>query len=336
MSQASSRKHSGRTLRPRLPQLAKVGPGEFRLNWLGALSPGSARAPFSYTIASQFVGMGDNAGRVETVDLPLGHLPLLAANTIWRDGIFAGFQPTASGKFQIDMGAYDETRHRARSPFSLLPASSYPLHRIAGPCYCRVFPTIEGPELIVPSWEIIRTWYLFDTRIMTSVLAGAIAHPETVHSRYVPWRPEETRLIPPNRAQIVHADRIPKDVALCLARLVLDPDARKCAAFLHQRIKSKSGQPFIELPPVLPPFRCVSSWDVDYVEIPAHGTEPARLLVTCLRSTKEPMLYEEIEAQSITSFEQAPHADGDLPYVHRNTTRIELPRERRRRTLIPV
>lgn len=286
-----------------------------------------ATAPFSYLVDAQFVEAGSRSPSVITVSLPLGCLPYLTATTLWKDGALAGFHSNESGEFHVDMESFDPKHHRARTPYDLLPPWIYPLHRMSGPSWCRVYPTRQGIELIVPNWEIIRNWYLFDSRIIPSVLAGAITRPDTVSARYVPWQPEDTRLLPPDGAQIVHADRLSRDVALCLARLILDPAGREGAEYLHQSIKGNSQRPLIQLPPVKPPFRCLSRWDVDYMPIPAHGSEPERLLVTCLRGTQESLPYKWIQVSSSTDFRQGPHSNSELPRVHRNTTRIILPEE---------
>lgn len=308
------------TFKPRLSELANTGPGRYRLHWHGGISAGKLQFPLNYKIDAQFVSLDDPA-KVETLTLSLGTFPHLALGTIWENGVFEGHVDHEIRFVEVDFSTDAGSRLRAQRLDELLPSGSYPLHGLANPGWCRLIPTTDGSELIVPSAEILRAWYFFDSNVIPAVIGGAIKNPSVLSHRHLPWIPELTCELLPSGARIVHKNRLSIPSAQCLARLLFDSTARDTAAYISQWIRGKQSKPSIPLPPALPPFSGRANWTVRCQRIASADGEKPRYLILQLLSSDDALPYDRLERLNQTDLRAGTKIAEDLKKIYRNFTR---------------
>jgi hypothetical protein len=247
--------------------------------------------------------------------VPLGALPLLVAGSEWEDGRFRGWGTHETADVEVSIGRFDDEA-RAVSPYALL-GTGYFLHRMAAPCYCRVFCTQEGPDLIVPTWEILRVWYLFHPRVVSAVIGGGLRFPDSVSSTLLPWRPDRTRWLAGDMPEICRRKFVSDSVAMRLARLLFDPVAENRAYYIYRNLQSgRAGRADGSrmVPPVLPPYEGTGQWKIWYRTIPSTGTTPARRLVLRVCGATAPLPYTDlVVASEVDNSQGANKDDPNLP-----------------------
>ncbi|AKC79865.1 hypothetical protein XB05_14680 [Xanthomonas arboricola] len=136
------------------------------------------------------------------------------------------------------------------SPFS---EEEYPLHNRNVNADCYVFDTAEGADLVVPCWQILHAWYLFDPVVVPYVLAGML---DTNHNYGVemPW-------LPGTQCQAGHVtyharSALPAHVAVAMARLLFDRGANRSARMIHQKLMANRTR----LPLIWPPYHVPTEW----------------------------------------------------------------------------
>jgi hypothetical protein len=297
----------------------------WRLNWLGAIKPEGPRAPFGYRITAQFVSEGAGEPRVLELPVPLGALPKLALGSMWRNEAVVGFVPTQHAAVSIDFSKIHVITHPAVDPYSVLPPSVYSLRALKDRSWCRVIPTLDGPELIIPHSEVLRAWYGFDARVMPFLASNGVEQPATTSRRLLLYQPEGTYLVPPRSAQITYPSHVSEDLALRLARLVLDPAARPGVRAVHRAfVRSAVGQP-IPLPHLLPPNQSLSRLDVRYVPVPPYRGAPERRLVLGIDGGDLPLPWDTLIPVALGDNRKGEDKADTLAPIRRNTTEVILP-----------
>lgn len=327
---AGSRSSSSETLAasPRLPQLAKYGPGPHRLHWIGAIQrstdPGSITG---YDIAAQFVDVNGDGSSSFDIMLPLTALPHLAAGSIWRNQMFSGLAAAKMGTVTIDMAQFDPKRHAAQNPYSLIPASVYALAEVPNRCWCRTLPLVDGSEIIVPTWEILRTAYFFHPRLIPPFLGGALDHPDTVSPKILPWRPEETFRRSIDEVQIGYPQFVSRKLALRLARLIFDSEASDGIRHIFRSIRrdASTGGEVIKVPPVRPPFRAEGKWTIRYIDVPPFHGAPRRRLVLSIHGINHALPYRRVIAVAANDARSTPDKNDSLPQINRPQSKLILP-----------
>lgn len=288
--------------------------GRFRLNWVGGLWP--SKQSGGYEIDVQLVPMEGFRRPPIARRVPLGALPLLVAGSEWEDGRFRGWGAHETADVEVNISRFDDEA-RAVSPYTLLGVTEYFLHRMPAPCYCRVFRAQKGFDLIVPTWEILRAWYLFHPRVVSAVVGGGLRFPESVSSTLLPWRPDGTDWPAGNMPQICRRKFISESVAMRLARLLFDPIAENRAYYIYRNLQSSrvgraDGSRIV--PPVLPPYEGTGQWKIWYRTIPGTGATPTRRLVLRICGATAPLPYADlIVASEVDNSQGANQDDPNLP-----------------------
>lgn len=313
---------------PRLPQLAKHGPGPHRLHWVGAIQrsndPGSITG---YDITAWFVDMSQAEQKFINVALPLTSLPHLAAGSIWRNQMFSKLEQVRTATVTVDMTKFNPERHAAKNPYLLIPPSVYALAPVTHHCWCRTLPLIDGSEIVVPTWEILRTAYFFHPRLIPPFLGGALDHPETVSPSILPWRPEETFRRSEGEVQIGYPQFIGRSLALRLARLIFDQDARDGLRHIYRSIRrdASEGRTAIRVPPVRPPFSTRGKWDIRYIDIPPFRGAGRRRLVLSIHGINHALPYRSVIPVAANDARSTADKNDSLPQIHRPQSKLILP-----------
>ncbi|WP_152640407.1 hypothetical protein [Xanthomonas sp. MUS 060] len=116
-----------------------------------------------------------------------------------------------------------------------------------------MFDTVEGVELIVPGWQILHAWYLFDAQVIPYVLGGML---DVSHNYGIemPWLPgtqchagHVTYHAPPSLSEYN---------AKAISRLLFDPVANRSAKMIHQKLMASRTR----LPLIWPPHSVPARW----------------------------------------------------------------------------
>lgn len=310
--------------RVRLPDLPKYGSEAFRLVWLGeVVRPPGATSPTGHRINARFASTTGN--RQVNISLPLPALPYLALGSLWRDGFFSGFESSKTATVTVDMGRIAEIHRLEHDPYDIIARSVYPLamSRRSG---CRMLPTSDGRELIVPISELLRTSYFFDARLIEPILGGVFAHPELGSSMRLPWIPAGTFRLSPTEVQLMHRQGLGEGVAKRLGRLLFDDVARRMLGRVAVGYRQRSEASSFLLPFVEPSFDAQATWDVRYIDIPAYNEHPPRRLVLSIAGQNQPLPYESLVLVSDIDTRQGINSDDEgLKPVVRRTSSIVLP-----------
>lgn len=289
--------------------------GRVRLNWIGAIWP-SGRSDGGYEIEVQLVPLTGVERAPVYIRTALGALPFLVAGSEWESGRFVCWAPHDVDTVDVNVGHFG-SEARAVSPFKLLDPSDYFLHRMPSPCYGRVLRVTSGPDLVVPTWEILRSWYLFHPRVVSAFVGGGLRFPDSVAASLLPWRPERTRWPAGGIPRLVRRKFVADNVAMRLARFLFDPVAAECAYYIYRSLHggspTRGGQSW-HVPPVLPPYEGVGRWKIWYRDLASTKERPARRLVLRICAADIPLPYEDIEIISEADNSQGPNRDDpNLP-----------------------
>jgi hypothetical protein len=288
--------------------------GRVRLNWIGAIWP-SGRSDGGYEIEVQLVPLTGVERVPVYVRIALGALPFLVAGSEWESGRFVRWVPHEEATVDVHVGHF-ESEARAVTPFKLLDPSDYFLYRMPSPCYGRVLRVAAGPDLVVPTWEILRSWYLFHPRVVSAFVGGGLRFPDSVAASLLPWRPERTHWPAGGIPHLVRRKFVADDVAMRLARFLFDPVAAERAYYIYRSLRSgprTRGDRSWSVPPVLPPYQGVGRWRIWYRDLPSTKERPARRLVMRICAADLPLPYEDIEIVSEADSSQGPNKDDNLP-----------------------
>ncbi|WP_407473201.1 hypothetical protein ABFT91_20220 [Xanthomonas campestris pv. raphani] len=108
-------------------------------------------------------------------------------------------------------------------------------------------------ELVVPCWQILYAWYLFDPPIIPYVLGGMLDANQN-YGIETPWLPGTQC----NAGHVIyHAPpSLEGHQAKRIARLLFDPDANRSARMIHQKLMANR----VRLPLIWPPHRVPAEW----------------------------------------------------------------------------
>ena len=310
------------TARPRLAPLAKLGKERFRLVWLGEIHrPVGATSPTGHAIIARFV----NESQQINVSLPLPTLPLLALGSVWKEGLFIGYWPSKTATVTVDMSALTDAQRVAYDPYEIVARSAYPLS-MGRRSSCRLLPTVDGGEIIVPFSELLRTSYFFDARIIEPLLAGGFANSPLASSLRLPWLPEGTRRLSDDEVMLTHRQGVGEAVARRLSRLLFDNVAQQSIARLSVAYRQQSHHSAFLLPFVEPAFEARAQWHVRYVDIPSYGKHPARRLVLTILGQEQELPYKRlILFPDIDSRQGSNSDDPNLKPVAPRTSSVVIP-----------
>lgn len=136
------------------------------------------------------------------------------------------------------------------SPFS---EEDYPLYKRSITADCYTFDSAEGVELIVPCWQILHAWYLFDPQIIPYVIGGMLDANQN-YGIETPWLPGTQC----DAGHVTYHARpsLAEHQAKRIARLLFDPDANRSARMIHQKLMANR----VRLPLIWPPHRVPAEW----------------------------------------------------------------------------
>lgn len=317
-----SQNHRSISADPKLPQLGRYGTGPFRLHWLGALerTPKSG-SPTGLMVTAQFVDLSTRAREPFEVQVPFQALPFLAAGSIWRNQLFSSLEDAPTATVSLDMARFAHEQHRARAPSDLFPTAYDPIERMASPCWCRVLPLTDGSEIIVPSWEILRSQYLFHPKVIPALIAGAADNHDALSESLLPWRPgpTETFRLSDRVVQITHPQWVGGDLAKRLAQLLFDPAARDGLRHLHHslRLDMLRNPQAIKIPPVKPALAGEGDWTIRYRRVPSFRGMPPRRLVLSIHAIRQPLPYELVIPVALNDNRSTPDRHDELPQYTR-------------------
>lgn len=312
------------TARPRLAPLAKLGNERFHLVWLGEVQrPASATSATGHIVVARFA----SDTKQFNIPLPLPALPLLALGSLWQEGLYVGLGSAKTAKVTVDVTALAEAHRTALDPYEVLSPAVYPLS-MGKRSPCRLLPVTSGPELIVPTSELLRTSYFFDHRLIEPMLSGAFANPALGSSLRLPWVPEGTRRLSDAEVMLTHRQGIGEPLARRLSRLLFDEAAQRSIAKLSVAYRQASLQSAFLLPSVEPTFEHRAQWHIRYIDVPEYKQHPQRRLVLTILGQEQALPYERLILLADKDSRQGANSeDPDLkPYARRSTS-IVLPDE---------
>jgi len=279
-----------------IPRLEGLPRGLWRLLWLGKLRT-SNHNPTGYEVEVHFSWGGGGQKPPLQKWLPLTHLPFLRLQSLWENDLFRSLPDYSERSFSVlTAGASLRPPWSPGNPDSnLFSTNDYFFHRIRDLAKCWEFGTLSGELLIVPAWEILRAWYLFDPSVMPAVLAGAVYHPDAIPERLRPWR-DGTGTLEDGRLQFVRAQWISDSEAKRLARLLFVDVARERTYGIYRHLMTdatrkrpaEESERVVELPAPLPPYDGVAALKVHCIPLSPSAKGTKRWLVLNLKGGKLP------------------------------------------------
>ena len=294
--------------------------GTWRVQWLGNLRTTNHtpnRVGYEVRLHLSWAGKGHREPKSEWV--PLSNLFYLRTQSRWEDREFVehcGAEARTFGVFTA--GAKNLDVHKPYENY-LIRFHDYDLQGFDSHASCWIFNTTENEELVVPCWEILRAWYLFDHGVMPAVLAGAITNLDSLPTRHKPWR-EGTGLTQDGKRQYVYPNWLGEAGARKFARLYFDAFANSEARKIYSQLMSTSGQSEggwteCRIPAVLPPFEALSRWTVKCVPLqPLRKGGGKRWLVLDLKRADAPLPFSDLDLLPHKDFRRGLNAnDPTLP-----------------------
>ncbi|MFA8474192.1 hypothetical protein QT920_016735 [Xanthomonas campestris pv. campestris] len=228
---------------------------DWRVLWVGGCRQIAGGASPLYVdivfVHYPFLGRGTPSWRVET--RPIEELGLYGVQSLWRNGRIVGYDsskhPIKTLKIHprpISSG----TPGGRNSPFS---EEDYPLYKRSVTADCYTFDSAEGVELIVPCWQILHAWYLFDPQIIPYVIGGMLDANQN-YGIETPWLPGTQC----DAGHVTYHARpsLAEHQAKRIARLLFDPDANRSARMIHQKLMANRAR----IPLIWPPHRVPAEW----------------------------------------------------------------------------
>lgn len=284
------------------PHLEKLG-GLWRLLWIGGLRP-APENPTGYHVQLHFAWAGSGEKAPITRWTSFGTLPLLRLQSLWEHGTLREHAPWDLRRFQVEgHGRVGVAPWTPGDPASdLLSREDYRFQKLRDLAPCGVFNAADGEQLIVPAWEVLRAWYLFDPNVMPAVLAGGIRHVGSLSRAVQPWL-EGTAYLADGTPQYVRPRWMSDHQAARMARLVFDDRAHDQAYDIHRQlmvaknssIRAADGLPMLPMPAILPPYTGFAEWTVDCRQISPAPNGARRWLVMSLEGAKVPASFSRLQ-----------------------------------------
>lgn len=228
---------------------------DWRVLWVGGCRQIAGGASPLYVdivfVHYPFPGRGTPSWRVET--RPIEELGLYGVQSLWRNGRIVGYDSSKHPMKTLKIHPRpisSATPGGRNSPFS---EEEYPLYKRSITADCYTFDSAEGVELVVPCWQILHAWYLFDPPIIPYVLGGMLDANQN-YGIETPWLPGTQC----NAGHVIyHAPpSLEGHQAKRIARLLFDPDANRSARMIHQKLMANR----VRLPLIWPPHRVPAEW----------------------------------------------------------------------------
>lgn len=186
---------------------------------------------------------------------PIEELGLYGVQALWRDGRLVGYD---RHKHPVKTLTVLPTPTRMSAPGWSEPPfsdSEYSLHGRKFAAACWTFGTEEGDELVVPGWQILHAWYLFDPLVVPCVIGGML-DPTQNYGVRTPWLPgtkvddgHVTFVTTPEFAESPYN-------AKALSRILFEPSANRSARMIHKLLMDSRKR----LPMIWPPHRDPAKW----------------------------------------------------------------------------
>lgn len=296
-------------------RLNQLPNGLWRLLWLGSLRP-SRENPSGYEVRAYFEwGAGGHRDLLETW-LPFT-LPLLRLQSLWENKALKTLGAGKRYTFTVyNHGAQiREPWKPGRPENDLLNREDYSFHGRRDLARCWVFKTDPQGELVVPAWEVLRCWYLFDTNIAPAVLAG-LRHAATLPHSLRPFL-HGTGFLSDGTAHYVAPRWMSDKNAKRMARLLFDPLASVRAYDIYRQLMAPAlQQPETPepIPAVLPPSDGRMIWHVTARPL-SPGQSGCRrwLLLNLEQATLPDMLVHVKLARELDNRQGENKNDHDLP-----------------------
>ncbi|MBH1528786.1 hypothetical protein I5T99_06985 [Stenotrophomonas maltophilia] len=230
----------------------------------------------------------DHPARWRVKQRPIEELGLYGVQALWRNGRCIGYD---AKRHPVKTLTVKPTPIRSgypagwQSPFT---EEDYPLHGRKLTAGCYVFDTEEGIELVVPCWQILHAWYLFDPVVTPYVLGGMLDAVE-VYGTATPW-------LPGTRCEgdkvIYHAPPGLSDYnAKAIGRLLFDHRANYSARMIHRKLVENRTR----LPLIWPPHRLPARWTFRMRRLDDDDVGRQRWLLLHLCGADVPLSFSEFE-----------------------------------------
>lgn len=269
--------------RPSLPALWN---GAWRFLWLGDLRP-SAENPSGYEVQAHFEWAAGGYRNPIVIWPSLSQLDVLVLQSRWENKVFSGFPPGEDLVVRVltDGAALRDPWMPGRPEMDVLTRDDYSFRGISDLARCWIFKTThpEG-ELVVPVWEVLRAWYLFDGHCMPSVLAG-IRHADRIRRDLRPFL-SQTGWLEDGTPQYAAPRWLSAESMKRMARLVFDPVANDRAYDIYRQLMASAGSSsdgVIPMPAVLPPYDGEAEWTLLAQPLAAASNGVPRWLALRLR-----------------------------------------------------
>ena len=279
-------------------------PGPWRLLWLGCLRDARLHpvSGIGSELEAHLIPDGPSNLAPRTCWVSLSKLPLLRLQSQWIDGVFHEAEEGIARRFEVSIenATIRAPWGQANRDDDLLKPWDYNFYRQRSLSDCWVFETSTGDRLVVPGWEVLRAWYLFDPNVAPAVLAGALDNLEALSHRLRPWLPGTKR----NADSSITYGKprwMTDPVALRTARLIFDPIASRRAYDIHRHLmvgmsrlaSSTASKTF--LPMIKPPCSTAfHEWDVRCKPISADADGRRRWLVLTLEGADLPLPFDKV------------------------------------------
>lgn len=266
----------------------------YQLRWLGALR---WTASHGHGLEIQTL-MASASGRFLRLWMPLDRLPLLVLGSRWH-------RQTAIRYSLETRPIHPDLAQPLRwQPAQTdAPASPTPADwldpRFPNPSGTWRVQGRDGGEYYLPVSELIRTHYVFDPRLLPSILGGVSDNSRLTGRARQAWYPEQCRWLdqPGGQAYFRISRFMSNEGAFRLARLWFNEDGRSGLtklfhAFRRLRVPAAAGRPAAvrgALPTVALPYRADAEWEAATVALPpgAHG-QPRHLILKLLTHSAPP------------------------------------------------
>lgn len=294
--------------------------GTWHVQWLGNLrTTANALNPVGYEVRVHLSWAGEGTKPPRSIWVPFSNLFYLRTKSRWESRELVELCATEERTFAVPTGQAEILEIRNSFKNYSIKFEDHDLEGFDSPASCYVFHTTENEDLVVPCWEILRAWYLFDHGVMPAVLAGAISDVDRLPTRHQPWR-EGTGLTQEGKRQYVYPRWLGEDGARRFARLYFDAFANSEARKIFPQLMNKStpsldGWVECLMPAVLPPFEGPSRWTVKCKSLkPLHKDGNERWLVLDLQKVDGPLPFSHLDLLPYEDHRQGLNAnDPTLP-----------------------
>ena len=261
------------------------GDATYELRWLGALQLADSRQrPLEIHAL-----LAAESGQRVRLWLPLDRMPLLMLGSRWhRKAAVAAADTPRDIEPLLSMGA---TWVCPDSAGDVVP-EDWLGGRFPHPSGGWQFWAADGAQYVLPVSELIRTHYVFDPRLLPSILGGVSESMALTGRSRQAWHPDQCRWMdgPGGTAQFRISRFMSNEGAFRLARLWFSEPGRRGLsllfhAFRRLRVTGSSPAPGSQrtgLPRVEIPYAGTAKWKVITRELPGAPGGPRRYLIVAL------------------------------------------------------